>query len=172
MCAVPQSGPITSKPLSRPVRLSATSSSRGTLSLKMRQWSPLARARSTSRRTFSPGIEKRARLMRGSFPSAASSVGHGEIHERANSDARSGGSERRFHGGQFVSRRSCAVRLHGEDEVVRACALRLLCEQAARCELFAVHRRAHDGHRPPDPRFFGSGGADAHQLHRIVVRAG
>ena len=96
----------------------------------------------------------------------------GEIHERSRSCGYAGRGERRFHDGEFFLRRLRALRLHGENEVVRTRALRLVCEQADRCELLQIHRRAHEDHRLADARPLAGGGADAHELHRIVVRAG
>ena len=71
MMAVPQSGPITSRPSSRASRLSASSSASGTLSLKIMHMSPRCSALRASAAANSPGTEISARLASGCRCSAA-----------------------------------------------------------------------------------------------------
>ena len=74
MIAVPQSGPITKRPRSRALRLSAASSSSGTLSEKIMAWSPSSNALCASATAKSPGTEISARLAAGSRLMAARMV--------------------------------------------------------------------------------------------------
>lgn len=75
--AVPQSGPMTSRPSARPSRFRAASSSSGTLSLKIMTWSPARSALRASAAAKSPGTEMMARLASGMARRAARSVcGH------------------------------------------------------------------------------------------------
>ena len=74
MIAVPQSGPITKRRCSRACRLSAASSSIGTLSEKIMTWSPSSNALRASATAKSPGTEISARLAAGSRLTAARMV--------------------------------------------------------------------------------------------------
>ena len=74
MIAVPQSGPMQSRPASRPIRLSRTSSSIGTLSLNSITWSPASSASRATPAANLPGTEMSARLASGSRRAAAATV--------------------------------------------------------------------------------------------------
>ena len=74
MIAVPQSGPITNRPLSRASRLSAASSASGTLSEKIIVCRPSSSALRASATAKSPGTEISARLAAGSRCTAARKV--------------------------------------------------------------------------------------------------
>src|SRR5213593_4667477 len=62
MIEVPQSGPITSRPLAFAASFSSTSSSRGTLLLKRKTSRPLSRAFIASLLANRPGMDMRARF--------------------------------------------------------------------------------------------------------------
>ena len=71
MIAVPQSGPIIRSPRSRAWRLSAASSSSGTLSEKISTWSPRSSALRASAAANSPGTEISARFALRQQPAVA-----------------------------------------------------------------------------------------------------
>ena len=153
MCAVPQSGPMTSRFLSRPMRLSATSSCNGHIVAEDEAVEAITEGALGLAAHARAGNREKGEIDPGVFPECGVERGCGEVCERARSGACAGGGQGRFHG---MASSSCAVSgasaLDDEDEVVRPGAFRFFRQQAARCELLEVHRRAHEGRRFPDTR--------------------
>src|SRR5262249_40890537 len=132
MIAVPQSGPIISKPRCFASRLSATSSSIGTLSLNIITCRPLFSARRASAAANSPGTEMSARFAAELRPGALwRGVPRGVGFPPAAAGPRRGRPVKHFL--CFLdgcARRAFVLCPHRDDEVVGACAVAVGVDQA------------------------------------------